>query len=469
MKASMHLPLHPSLNDFETDTDTLFLRRHDHQRAYTIPDLDTVRAFLQEHAPKDISLKDLKLSWFKTYPLHGARLLYKAGSDHTKNKHLYFSARTISHALGHRFEEKINHQFSEVHPKAGFQGFTKAAIYCPKLDLLFQIFPADRRLPFLVNAVDCDFMKSRFAQLFHTNADGRTLADVEVCVIQYKPQRKCLLRYELDWSDRSQKGGARQVLYGKVFRKVHQVHKDLEKIAAAHCGTVFQIPLPLGVLPDLFIQFFGPLPGIHLSRICLEKEFVCICRRVARGLLEFHDTPVILDEERDSDSELSDLEQWSDEFALALPEQAQRIRNLTVQISHRLTHQKSTPLKLVHGDFHVANILVHGGHLGLFDFENCFMGNPAIDVGSFYAQLKLLSLKTYNDHTPLDAAIQEFLEEYTKDSPAVYRYNIPTYCALSCLWCAYFQCLLRPMKPGWSERAFVMLDLAEDILKKGLA
>jgi len=38
---------------------------------------------------------------------------------------------------------------------------------------------------------------------------------------------------------------------------------------------------------------------------------------------------------------------------------------------------------------------------------------------------------------------------------------------LSCLWCAYFQCILRPLKQGALDRALLLLQLGADILERG--
>ncbi len=435
------------------------------------PDLNSVKTFIQDHAPENLEIENFKLIRKVSNPSKGTRFLFKAESkepDGTNETELYFSARSMHPLKGMKCEEEINSKFSEIYPGTIFQGFKRASIYSSDLTLLIQIFPADKNLPYLVNATDPNFMISVFNQILCNNRKDMTLTNVNAFLVQYKPGRKCLIKYHLDWSNLSSKISHRQVIYGKVYRKVQRVFNNLSKIFTAWNSTTFQIPKPIGIYPDLYIGFLSNVPGKRLSMMSANKNFVRICRVVARGLTEFQDTPVVLNEKRDLALELSELNSWGSEFANTLPEHSTHIMDLVRGISDALTHQNEPSPKLVHGDFHLANIQVDGDRLGLLDFENCFMGNPAVDVGSFYAQLKLLSLKANKDHKALDLGVEGFLNEYMGNCSAEYRYHIAVYCALSCLWCAYFQCILKPAKFGWRDRALAMLQVCEDVLKKGL-
>jgi Ser/Thr protein kinase RdoA (MazF antagonist) len=50
------------------------------------------------------------------------------------------------------------------------------------------------------------------------------------------------------------------------------------------------------------------------------------------------------------------------------------------QAIHRLRSEE--PMRLLHGDFHVWNVLVHRGHLAAIDFEDLMWGWPIQDVGT---------------------------------------------------------------------------------------
>ncbi|MFQ5639872.1 MAG: phosphotransferase family protein [bacterium] len=435
------------------------------QRTNSTPDGQAIQAYLQKLVSTELIFENIKLIWIKNNPLEGLRLLYKAESRGSQSDPFYFFARTLSSSQGKKWQEKINRQFIlDIEENRILKVFQKAAVYSSKFGLLFQIFPADRRLPFLVNATDPKFMKSILEKHFSVEGE-RKLAKVDVSVVQYKPERKCLIRYQLHWQSSKKAPSATQIVYGKVFRKVKRVYENLEKIHQTWYSSVFQIPEPLAMVPDLRLELLSSVPGVHLSYMCNKKIFPKICRRVAQGLLEFHETPVLLNETRDLPEELLELKCWGENFIQSSPDNAHRLRKLIFTLEMKLLgHNKIKPT-LVHGDFHVANILVDDEHLSLLDFENCFMGNPAIDVGAFYAQLKLLSLKIYQKQSALDCGVRSFMKTYMHKCSPELQTIILTYSALSCLWCAYFQCILRPVKKGWLDRAHAMIELCEQILE----
>lgn len=435
-----------------------------------VPELEAIRTFLQAHAPTGVRLQALRVKRIRTKASKGPRILYHAQSEGNDDGGLYFFARHVSQPEGHRHEQMINQQFQNTEPGLFSQGFQKAALYSPEFNLLFQIFPADRRLPCLVKAADPEFMKRVFQDFYRGKIPEQALTSVAISVVQYKPGRSCLLRYGLNWEQASRQPGPMPFLYGKVYRNPERAHTNfakLVKISDALRGAMFQPPRPVTCRPDLCMELTAHVPGRHLSGMYAEKEFPALCRLVGEGLAEFHEAPVILEKDQNPQTLIAEMTQWGREFARACPEQALRIRKVTQMIGQALANRLA-PGTLVHGDFHLANILVDGRKLGLIDFENCYMGNPAADVGFFYAQIKLLAIKASDDPSVADTALYGFLDGYLNRRRYNYPSDIQTYAAFSCLWCAYFQCIQRPEKPRWLERAMVMLQISEEILERGL-
>jgi len=435
----------------------------------TTPALDTVWAMLQALMTPDAHFDNFTLMRMRIdrTSFKGLRLLYKASSRNSTSGDCYVFARTMCPSIGRPLAEEMNHQFSRALPTDVFPDFSTAAVYSVAANLLLQVFPADNALPFLAQAADPKGMQSVLQTMRRQNREGWMLVEVKPSLVQYEPEKKCLFRYELHWHDRRGGGQTTEVLYGKVFRKFAAGHKNLASIYTACQGTVFQIPEPMGMVPELSMQLIGSLPGMCLSHMCSEKHLSHICRQVARGLLEFHHTPIVLYPEKGLATVLSEVQKWTEEFAMAVPGEADRIRHVCLTITKALHRRASTPVAPVHGDFNAANILVDCERLGLLDFDHCYMGSPGADVGSFYGELKLLALNQYNDPTALDRGIHAFIQEYMSGCAPDLRDTIPAYCALSCLWCAYFQCILRPLKHGSLDRALLLQQLGADILEKG--
>src|SRR5262249_53715251 len=51
------------------------------------------------------------------------------------------------------------------------------------------------------------------------------------------------------------------------------------------------------------------------------------------------------------------------------------------------------PLRTIHGDFHLANVLVDGEGLILLDLDNLARGDPAYDLALFGSRLLLIALR----------------------------------------------------------------------------
>src|SRR5437016_2100853 len=174
-------------------------------------------------------------------------------------------------------------------------GFVRPAIYAPELHLLFQVFPADRRLDALARAVDGGAMAPVLEAALAARTGRARVADVAVHVVRYKPERKCVLRYDLTWA-----GGAAPsqpaVVYAKVARraKFERTRQILGRIRAADDGLGFELPEPLGTLPELCMEFFSHLPGVPLSTLVAADAFPRLCDRAAASLLHFHTVPVTL-------------------------------------------------------------------------------------------------------------------------------------------------------------------------------
>jgi len=228
-----------------------------------IPDLTAVRDFLAEWGGDPALVDGLGVGHVKTGP-HGAmRVLYEAPS--ADGEVLRVVARHTSRKRGRRIEAEINARCR------GAAGFPQGAVYAPEMSLLFQVFPADWRLESLPVAVDGEAMAPRLAELL-----GRPVRTVTPRVLRYKPQRKCLVRYDL---------GAAGVVYARVLRDESwgEARDVLERLWAVRDLLSFQLPQPLGVLADLRMLVFSEVPGTALFESTDRHDFVDLSARTEIG------------------------------------------------------------------------------------------------------------------------------------------------------------------------------------------
>jgi aminoglycoside phosphotransferase (APT) family kinase protein len=70
--------------------------------------------------------------------------------------------------------------------------------------------------------------------------------------------------------------------------------------------------------------------------------------------------------------------------------------------------------RLIHGDYHPQNVLIHNSNMEILDWEGVAVGDPAFDVGYAYHMIKIMN----NIRNPdlCENAAERFISEYMKNS-----------------------------------------------------
>lgn len=331
-----------------------------------IPDLEAVREFLAAWGGDRALVDRLGVGQVRTGPDGATRVLYEAPDADGDGLRVVVAPHT-SRRRGRRIEAQIN---ARCH---GVAGFPQGAFYDAMSSLLFQVFPADWRLESLPTAVDGAAMAPRLAELL-----GRPVRPVTPRVVRYKPQRRCLLRYEL---------GGGLAVYARVMRAEEwdPARDVLERLWAVRDLLGFQLPEPLGALEDLRMLVFSEVPGTPLFASTDRDDFVALSARAGVALSEFHELPLNFRQAWDERSTPTRIAAATTELARLLPAQARRIGALGAALGRRLAAAPSARPCPVHGDFHGDNVLVGDGRVALIDLEDCAMGDPAEDVAAGWA------------------------------------------------------------------------------------
>jgi hypothetical protein len=426
-------------------------------------DLASVRAFLRASCDDDVLLDRLEVSYVQGGPDGPVRVLYEGPGRN--GDVLRLTARRVKAAKGLELETAIRARGTRPVVSTGF---AQTAFYAPALDLLFQVFPTDDRLPSLPVAVDGAAMAPVLESVLAPHAAGSRLQSVTPRVMRYKPERKCLLRYDLAWCDGAPDTAPR-VVWARVARraKFERTRNILPRVHPLAAGLGFELPEPLGVVPHLAMELFGPVPGVALFALVQRADFPALCRRVGESLRRFHGLRVEVEEVLDLPAQIARLEENAIEFGGMMPAERERIEAVKRELTARLRALAPSPLRLIHRDFHGDNVLVADGRLVLLDFEDCAMGEPADDVGSNWAQLTWHEHRAGEQRALPEAAKRAFLEGYLEAADPTTAACLPTYAAMHCFLYAH-QCLRHPLEPARFNDARPMLAACEDVLEQGL-
>jgi hypothetical protein len=293
---------------------------------------------------------------------------------------------------------------------------------------------------------------------------GARLASVGIDVMRYKPGRKCVLRYDLDWA-----GGESLpwLVYAKAVRgaDLGRASTLVAALRGSH-AVGFDLPEPLGLLPDLSAELYAHVPGAALSTFCDAPDFPALCRGAGRALRQLQGVHVGAAPRRGIDARISQLDRTARELALLFPSARARIEDLRPALRERLVSMKEAPLSFVHGDFNGDNVLVHAGGLALVDLEDGAWDVPEKDVGSMWAQLLWLTLKGVRQPHSVEQGRRAFLAGYFEE-PGRCRERAAAQAALHCFLYACQELRHRPVAPD-ARHAPALLAASQSILEGGL-
>ena len=238
--------------------------------------------------------------------------------------------------------------------------------------LVVHAYPIDADLPTLVDATD----GVRVAPLL-----GRPADHLRVTLGRYARRDRCVLRYDIDG------GGGRRTVYGKVYAddrggEVGPVVKAL----AARLPEDIAVPRFLGYAPALRLSLLEQLPGDHAQ----AQELVDDAALVAAAL---HRSEISLGAPRPIEAELAALDDLVLLVARVAPSTGAVLRTLITAITAAAAAAEPLEPVFSHGDFTHSQLLLGGGRRGLVDFDEIAQAEPALDLGSYLAHLRLALAK----------------------------------------------------------------------------
>lgn len=210
------------------------------------------------------------------------------------------------------------------------------------------------------------------------------------------------------------------VLYGKVYPDgTGAVVDDFLRALGGHRGVdgLARFPTPVGYDPTLRLLLTQALPG-HASVPRLLREAVAgeptkraalraAVRASGRALAGLHGTDLSTAPVRPATTELLELRREIAVVARVWPGLAAAIGRHVDVLQTLVPGPAVSDLVLSHGDFTPSQVLLNGGAPALVDLDTLCWADPALDLGRYLAQLRLLGAK------PAGAEAEPLLAELT--------------------------------------------------------
>ncbi len=260
--------------------------------------------------------------------------------------------------------------------------------------------------------------------------DSYRLEGIEtITLLKYKPNRRCVLMYDLLGQDCHTGRPARRQVIGKVFRDERGARLfNLQTLLYQHgfgpaAADEIHVPEALAYVPEMRMLVQAYAPGQTLSTLSLQGNIGWAVQRAAEGLAKLHRSPAFAASPDNSRprlkpytlaDELRGVDDYTARLAETRPGDMPVIESLQATL---LTWADSLPAAAttvpLHRDFYYSQVLFHGSRLHLIDFDLLALGDPAVDVANFIAHLAYLGLEQFGDLGWFAREMGEFLATYT--------------------------------------------------------
>lgn len=307
-------------------------------------------------------------------------------------------------------------------------------LHLPDQALTLWGFPNDPCLPHLPLVVDGERVKPYLPHhgLPTGWATQSQTQPVTAEVIHYYPEERCTVRYHIDGGD----AAGVTTLIGKTFsdERGEQIYARMQaawQLALAH-PQYLRVAQPLGYTPAIKTIWMRHESGTPLLRIINADNAEGWLTAVARGLVTLQRgafpqlTPLPMAEL------VAELQSKMQKVGRALPTLAPTLQALVAQLAQEAAALPPGSEGVIHGDFHIRQLLADQGTVIFLDFDEFALGDPLQDVANFMVDL-------YFEGLPL-SLVQTLAHTFVQAYAAAAEWPVTTE---RLLWHVRYQFLLR--------------------------
>jgi hypothetical protein len=340
--------------------------------------------------------------------------------------------------------------------------FGRPLVHLPALDAVVWAFPNDPELPHLPEVMDPQRMTHylpyhRLPAGFNTPQD---IAAVEVEVVHYYPEERCTTRYTLHRGAPARPQTL--TLFGKTFKDCvgEEIYRRLEYLWRQSQAepTGFVVAQPLAYDETVHTIWQASLPGVPLIDLIDRGNYRKLLAEVARGLAGIHRSNLPSAVRETLDGHLATIRHKTEKLIHAFPQFTAPLQSLVQSLEESMPQLPATPDRLIHGDFHLRQFLVHEGQIVFFDFDEFAMGDPMRDLASFIVDLHV--------HGFAPDLVQEMTAVFCEAYRAQVNWDVPVdrlawYLRLLFITKAYRS--YRQQRPGLEDDIQHFITLAQGI------
>ena len=362
---------------------------------------DDMRGVLEQHVPAlfghavRISSCEIVQTYWKTFAKSHSvdkstlSICYRLGLiDHLGQscgeRLLYLKAYLGGRS--HTAFKDVDHARS-VAPNSG-----TAVLHMPDLDAVAWRFPNDPGLPHLPDVVERERLVAHlpYAVLGLGECGPRDIRKIDREIINYRPELRCTTRIELQLARPD--GPCRLVLYAKTFkadagRVIYDRMQELWRASLDKPGGL-EVAQPLAYDPSIKTIWQLGVDGTPLGRMFDAGNCAHYVDQIAHGLARLHRSTLPTDAIASVEGHLAELTKKTAKIRRHLPRFGPKLSQIEADLARALQRLPQRRHHLIHGDFHIGQLLVGRDRIVFFDFDELAIGDPAQDLANFIVDLQ---------------------------------------------------------------------------------
>ncbi len=296
--------------------------------------------------------------------------------------------------------------------------------HLPAAQLIVWAFPNDPALPHLAQMNDCQQVKAHlpYGALPKNMQTAASIQRIESEVIHYYPEERCTSRYTL-YADKPLGADSGQpekcVLFGKTFKDesgeaIYRRLCEAWQYTQANPGR-FRVAQALGYAAQTHTVWLRAESGLPLAKIINAGNAASHLASVAKGLVALQQSDLPTTGALSMAEQLEEIGDKVQKLAHALPDLAPTLHRRLADLCK--DGQRLSPIqpRLIHGDFHIRQLLADHGEIVFLDFDEFALGDPLRDVANFVVDLH------YADFAPdfVRQMMVSFLKSYRQSADFV--------------------------------------------------
>ena len=296
----------------------------------------------------------------------------------------------------------------------------------------------DSALPALAQALNTELMLRLLSELTGLDLENRKGLRCTVEVLKHNLGKRCTLRCTLTRADQVGKPVTLVSVIGKIYAEQALAERLYRRTEALRDGPFRNsaplcIPAPIMLQRNLGLILQENVHGADL-RHYLSAENADPLALTGQWLAKLHAAaPVTGLKTTTPQLELKRVNRWCEHIASHFAPAdlcAQRLDRMQRALTRLASAMSAYEPVMIHRDFNHNNILWDGERLWGLDFDEISIGDPALDVGHFLAQLEALAPVTGQVFAE---AAGRFLQSYQERTSFQLDLRLPFYKACTFL------------------------------------